>query len=96
MKTRHWIVAASITDLLFLYLPIAILIVFSFNASKFSARWQGFSLQWWRGAPFGDAQGSLFTDPELHSAILQTLRLSVVAMAVGGSKPGRFGSSTQQ
>src|SRR2546425_865052 len=47
MKTRSWLVAASGAGLLFLFLPIAMLIVFSFNASKLSARWQGFSLQWY-------------------------------------------------
>ena len=46
MRTGRWLIGASAADLLFLYLPIAILIVFSFNASKLSARWQGFSLQW--------------------------------------------------
>lgn len=63
-------------------LPVAVAILISFNSGRSDGAFQGFSLQWWRGAPFGDAQGSLFTDPELHSAILQTLRLSVVAMII--------------
>ncbi len=63
-------------------LPVAVAILISFNSGRSDGAFQGFSFQWWRGAPFGDAQGSLFTDPELHSAILQTLRLSVVAMAI--------------
>jgi len=54
----------------------------SFNSGRSDGAFQGFSFQWWRGAPFGDAQGSLFTDPDLHAAILQTLRLSVVAMVI--------------
>lgn len=33
--------------LLFLYLPILTLIVFSFNASKSRAQWDGFTLQWY-------------------------------------------------
>ena len=33
---------------LFLYLPIFLLIVFSFNAGDSSAVWQGFSLEWYR------------------------------------------------
>ena len=32
---------------LFLYLPIFLLIVFSFNAGESSAVWQGFSLDWY-------------------------------------------------
>jgi len=75
MKTRHWIVAASITDLLFLYLPIAILIVFSFNASKFSARWQGFSLQWY---------AKLFTHEALLSSTWNSLIVAVVSTILAG------------
>lgn len=33
--------------LLFLYMPILTLIVFSFNASKSRAQWDGFTLQWY-------------------------------------------------
>ena len=31
----------------FLHLPILVLVVFSFNASKFSVEWRGFTLQWY-------------------------------------------------
>ncbi|MGB3516689.1 MAG: hypothetical protein WBA43_09535, partial [Elainellaceae cyanobacterium] len=31
----------------FMYIPILVLGVFSFNASRYSARWEGFSLQWY-------------------------------------------------
>ncbi len=43
-----WLLAASLGNLAFLYLPIAVLIVYSFNAAKLSATWQGFSLEWYR------------------------------------------------
>lgn len=33
---------------LFLYLPIAILVVFSFNAARQTAVWEGFTLDWYR------------------------------------------------
>src|SRR2546422_7651948 len=75
MKTRSWLVAASVTDLLFLYLPIAILIVFSFNASKLSARWQGFSLQWY---------ATLFTDQALLAATVNSLIVATVSTVVAG------------
>ncbi|HQM97266.1 MAG TPA: ABC transporter permease, partial [Clostridia bacterium] len=39
--------------LLFLYAPIIVLIVYSFNESKSRAVWQGFSLTWYQ---------QLFTD----------------------------------
>ena len=45
--------------LLFLYAPIIVLIVYSFNASKSRAVWQGFSLTWYQ---------QLFTDSKILSA----------------------------
>ena len=69
-KHRSWLVAASVADLLFLYAPIAILIVFSFNASKLSARWQGFSLQWY---------AKLFSDEALLSSTLNSLIVATVS-----------------
>lgn len=44
---RRGLLAASLGNLLFLYLPIAVLIVYSFNAAKLAMTWQGFSLQWY-------------------------------------------------
>lgn len=32
----------------FLYLPMGVLILYSFNPSKFGLRWEGFSLEWYR------------------------------------------------
>ena len=34
----------------FLYLPIAVIIVQSFNAAKYGTSWQGFTLAWYRKA----------------------------------------------
>ena len=62
--------------------PVVVAILISFNNGRSNASFQGFSLQWWNGTPSGDVQGSLFKNPELHAAIYQTLRLSVVAMII--------------
>jgi spermidine/putrescine transport system permease protein len=63
-------------------LPVVLAIIISFNSGRSNGSFQGFSLQWWNGAPQGDPQGSLFTDPELHAAILQTIRLSIISMLI--------------
>jgi spermidine/putrescine transport system permease protein len=47
-RRRPWLLAAGLADLAFLYAPIAVLILFSFNASRLSATWQGFTLEWYR------------------------------------------------
>ena len=46
-QTGGWLWRLSLVNLLFLYGPIAVLILFSFNASRLSATWQGWSLQWY-------------------------------------------------
>ncbi len=49
---------------LFLYTPIAILVVYSFNDSKFSTNWQGFTLSWY---------AKLFSDGPLMEAFANSL-----------------------
>lgn len=56
----------------FLHLPLAALILFSFNASRFTV-WEGFSLRWYRAA-FGDAQ--------LAEAAANSLLIGLAATAV--------------
>ena len=75
MKMGRWLIAASAADVLFLYLPIVILVVFSFNASKLSARWQGFSLQWY---------GTLFANEALLASALNSLIIAAVSTVLAG------------
>ena len=56
----------------FLYLPLLILALFSFNASRFTV-WQGFSLTWYRAA---------LRDPQLAEGTLNSLVIAVVATAI--------------
>ena len=44
---RPWLATTSAASLVFLYAPIAVLVIFSFNASRLSASWQGFTLRWY-------------------------------------------------
>jgi spermidine/putrescine transport system permease protein len=60
--------------------PVLIAIGLSFNAGRSNAVWQGFSLQWWFGHPAVQPDGSLFVNPDLHSALIQSLRLSFFTM----------------
>ena len=53
--------------------PIALAVLFSFNNGKSQAVWQGFSWRWY----FSDPVNSVWHNPELHAAVIQTLRLSV-------------------
>lgn len=43
-----WLLAGSLGNLIFLYVPIAVLVVYSFNAANLAVSWQGFSFHWYR------------------------------------------------
>ena len=59
--------------MIFLFAPIAILLVFSFNESKSLSVFSGFSLNWYR---------ELFKDAETLGAVRNTLILAVSAAAI--------------
>lgn len=47
-RVPRWLGAMVAGVYLFLHLPLLILMVFSFNASRFSVAWTGFTLDWYR------------------------------------------------
>lgn len=57
----------------FLYAPIATLIVLSFNASKTRAKWGGFSLKWYN---------SLFQNEEIMQALGNTLTIAFLSALI--------------
>jgi ABC-type spermidine/putrescine transport system permease subunit II len=65
-----WLRLVAVVNLMFLYLPILVLLVFSFNASRFAATWQGFSWHWY---------GQLIQDGALHAAAGNSLIVAVVS-----------------
>lgn len=58
--------------LLFLYLPIAILILFSFNKSRLNIHWEGFTVEWY---------GKLFTDPR-NGPLITALNNSLIIASI--------------
>ncbi len=79
-KRGGWLLAASLGNLIFLYLPIAVLIVYSFNAATLATTWQGFSLQWY-AALAGDR--ALLV--ALQNSLLIAATSTVVATLLGVS-----------
>ena len=71
MKTASRIYTALI--FLFLFAPIAILLVFSFNEAKSLSVFSGFSLKWYR---------ELFHDSATLESVRNTLLLAISAMAI--------------
>jgi spermidine/putrescine transport system permease protein len=46
-KLPRWLVAFAFVVYLFLHLPLLVLVLFSFNDSRFSVQWMGFTWQWY-------------------------------------------------
>lgn len=59
--------------LVFLYSPIAVMIVLSFNQGKSRAKWEGFSFKWY---------GELFHNTAIMEALKVTLIVAVVATVI--------------
>ena len=59
--------------LIFLYVPILVLIVQSFNAGKSRAKWEGFSFHWY---------ADLFSNASIMNALWVTVSVAVVATIV--------------
>jgi spermidine/putrescine transport system permease protein len=70
---------------LFLYLPIVILIVFSFNASRYSSAWRGFTLEWYKSLFANQALGSALRNSLIvagGSTLISTVFGTMVALAM--------------
>ena len=59
--------------LIFLYVPIIVLIVQSFNEGKSRAKWEGFSLTWYQ---------QLFHDTSIMNALWVTVSIAVLATVI--------------
>lgn len=57
----------------FLYAPIVVLIVFSFNDSKSTAKWEGFTLEWYQ---------TLFQDSFIMRSLYYTVLVAIVSSLV--------------
>jgi spermidine/putrescine transport system permease protein len=66
-----WI--ASFGVYAFLYVPLAVVVVFSFNDSKLNAEWVGFTLDWYR---------KLFANAEMLHAAANSLLIALVSSAL--------------
>jgi spermidine/putrescine transport system permease protein len=74
MFARAWYLQCFVTMIyLFLYLPIAILILFSFNAGLYSIDWLGFSTKWY---------SAVLHSPEVANALFNSLVVALCAVVL--------------
>ncbi|MBL0289472.1 MAG: ABC transporter permease [Betaproteobacteria bacterium] len=73
MRRSPLLWAASLAVYAFLYVPLVVVVVFSFNDSKLNAEWVGFTLDWYH---------KLFANAEMLHAAANSLLIAVVASAL--------------
>ncbi len=71
---------ALITGLYLLWslVPVAIAVLFSFNASRSRTEWAGFSMRWYTGDPLR----SVLHDETMHTAVIHTFRLGILVTLI--------------
>jgi spermidine/putrescine transport system permease protein len=69
-KRSIWLWIAAVTGYAFLYVPLVIVIVYSFNDSKLNAEWVGFTFDWYY---------KLFHNDEMLTAAGNSLMIALVA-----------------
>ena len=72
-KRRFWLRLAAGVGYAFLYVPLAIVVVYSFNDSRLNAEWVGFTLNWYE---------TLFRDEGMIVAAGNSLAIAAVASLV--------------
>jgi spermidine/putrescine transport system permease protein len=76
---KPWVLGAvTVGYLLWSLLPVAVAVLFSFNAGRSRVTWQGFSMRWY----YGDPLRSVWHDSSLHTALTHTLWLGVLATVI--------------
>jgi len=68
-----WVWASALGVYLFLYLPLLVVVVFSFNDSKLNAEWVGFTTAWY---------AKLFRNGEMLTAARNSLLIALVTSIV--------------
>jgi spermidine/putrescine transport system permease protein len=77
---RRPVFLATVTWLYIIWsiVPVLIAIQFSFNSGRSRSTWQGFSFRWW----WGDPDRSLWHDPSLREAMVNSLTLAGITMLI--------------
>jgi spermidine/putrescine transport system permease protein len=72
-KPALWLRIYTFLAYLFIYVPIIVLIIFSFNTQKLNLHWEGFTLNWYK---------VLFQDQQILLATRNTLLIAAIATLV--------------
>ncbi|HEX8962994.1 MAG TPA: hypothetical protein VF801_08310, partial [Rhodocyclaceae bacterium] len=87
MSGRHWLWAASLAAYAFLYIPLAVVVLFSFNDSQLNAQWVGFTLSWYH---------KLIHDPEMLGAAANSLLIALLSSTIATALGAMAGIAMQR
>ena len=73
MKPQHWLWAASLATYAFLYVPLAVVVLFSFNDSTLNAQWVGFTTHWY---------AKLLGDGEMLRAAANSVLIALLSSSI--------------
>ena len=73
MRRNVWLWAASLAVYSFLYVPLAVVVLFSFNDSLLNAQWVGFTTRWY---------SKLINNDEMLRAAVNSLFIALAASSV--------------
>ncbi|WP_033374986.1 ABC transporter permease [Spirulina subsalsa] len=69
----------AIVSIIFLYLPIIILVIYSFNESRLNAVWRGFTLKWYQSLFEGVAGQADIATEQIWNALFNSLWVGGIA-----------------
>ena len=79
MKRRSgWLWLAAIFAYVFLYAPLLIVVVYSFNDSRLNAQWVGFTLDWYRKL---FSLGAFW--PAMWNSLIVAIFVAILSVAIG-------------
>ena len=73
MKRGFWLWTATLATYAFLYMPLAIVVLFSFNDSELNASWVGFTTRWY---------GKLLGDAGMLQAAANSLLIAIISSTI--------------
>jgi spermidine/putrescine transport system permease protein len=74
----RWLIVVTALYIAWSIVPVAVAILFAFNAGRSRTTWQGFSLRWFTGDPYG----SVLHNAALQSALKHTVVLAVISVLI--------------
>jgi spermidine/putrescine transport system permease protein len=72
-RTTFWLWTASLAAYAFLYIPLAVVVLFSFNDSQLNAQWVGFTTRWYV---------KLMSDDEMLRATANSVLIALLSSAI--------------